>query len=266
MPMEPEIEYKNLTNYFKWLVTITLGALTLIGGVAGVLLFHDVSQVKSQANSAIDQTKEDARREISSIRNDAGKIALDEARRRVDIAFETANVRDMVDQAARRHVTEEMDKRVARDITLKMSVLQQDITRFGELANLAMEARMGFRKGLEGLALRARSGQNEDDRGRARKLESTIAADYEAFHTNEVEKFSPGDILGAATLATARSGNAIDEKRPVPGLVNMIRKDQDLNNVCLAFIALRKVTGRQFAMFDFAGVEQWCTGHTQVCK
>jgi len=265
--MQPdEIEYKNLTNYFKFLVTITLGALTLIGGVAGVLLFHDVSQVKSQANSAINQTKEDARREISSIRNDAAKIALDEARRRVDNAFETANVRNMVDQAARRHVTEEMDKRVAQDISLKMSVLEQDITRFGELADLAMKARLGFRKGLEGLALRAKSGQTEDDRGRARDLESAIAADYEAAHTKGIERFSPGDFLGAATMATAGSANTIDVKQPVPGLVNVIRKEQDLNTVCLAFMALRKVTGRQFAMFDFASVEQWCTGHPQACK
>src|SRR5690348_5098656 len=68
-------EYEHLISYFKYLVTITLAALALIIGVGSFFFYKNMSDVKSDARSAIDSTRESASHEIANIQSNAGDIA-----------------------------------------------------------------------------------------------------------------------------------------------------------------------------------------------
>jgi hypothetical protein len=85
-------EYDRLFSYFKYLVTITLGSITIILAAAGVLFYSNIKDVR-----------EDARQE-------ATRVATAEAKARVAQAFDEKNINAMILQAAQDKVGTVTDK------------------------------------------------------------------------------------------------------------------------------------------------------------
>jgi hypothetical protein len=264
-PKSPvEKEYEHMISFHKWIVQTILIALgILIAGGLGIF-YRDMSQVRSQGAAAISETKDAASREISKVRDDAAKIAIDEARKRVEDAFRNENIQAMIETAAKRQVGPAIDRRVRQEVDLVMTGLQGQISSLGEIADLAMRMRIGLRSGLEGLILRAKTATNESERRMAQDFLARISSDYETFHRPKPRGPGPSTAREALSGASDPPFDP-DNPKPVPAIVRIIREESNLNAVALAFLALGETTGHQFRMFDIEGVQEWCKEHAPVC-
>jgi hypothetical protein len=294
---EAELHYKSLTDYFKYLVTVTLAAIGILVTVGLYVTYKDVSamraevrqnvldakaeirqnmsDVKSDTKAAVDSTREDARisienatntanSQISQIRERAGVIALGEAQRRVDEAFRSTNVQTLVEDAARRQVGPVIERNVAEQVDRVMSSLQEDISLSSRIADAGNQMRSGMQSGLNELISLQKTAPSERSRKNAKMILDNIADSYEYYRQRDLHAHPSGP------------GNAIDfldegqaiKKGPsvAAGLIKLIRTSEDLSQVALAFIALREATGHRFRMFDIDAVDKWCVDHAAECK
>lgn len=300
---DSEDHYKNLVDYFKsivWASTTVLGIVTVIlGGIGAFSLWlnyksiadvktemkQSIADVRADAKSAVDNAKDGAQQaitnaqsgaqsaissasdqaafEISKVRQQSAGIALGEAQKRVDDAFRTTNVTEMVESAARRQVGPVIERQVRGEVDRVMAALQEDISSLGEISDAGSYMRGGGRPGLEKL-LALQKSSNDRVRERAKVILEAIANDYERVFTRQVSdgdgKNALKDMYGEKAIAQKGSPTIIGE------LVKTIRTEQDLGSVALAFLALRVATGYPFKMFDIEAVEQWCAGHQAQCK
>lgn len=193
--------------------------------------------------------KERTERELSSLIKQTVDVQValgvraEEPRITRTVSDQTRQAVDRLSPVINSHVAAEVDRAVTQEVNQRMAAFDRSLTALGELADMGMRMRIGLRSGLEDLTSRTRSADSELERKRAKGLLTRITADYEAFPIAEY----PGG-------------------RPIPLLVQVIRSDKNLNAVAAAFIALRKVTGQQFTMFDFGGVERWCKEKAPACN
>lgn len=259
-----EKEYEHMISFHKWIVhTILIALGIVIAGGLGIF-YRDMSQVRSQAAAAMSETKDAASREISNVRDDAAKIAIGEARKRVDDAFRSENIQAMIDTAAKRQVGPAIDRRVRQEVDLVMAGLEQQISTLGEIADLGTRMRVGLRSGLEGLTLKANAATNETERRMAQDLLAKISSDYETLHR--------GSLRGPPPITARQALSGVPDlhfdpnnPKPVPAIVRIIREEANLNVVALAFLALGETTGHQFRMFELDSVEQWCKEQAPAC-
>jgi hypothetical protein len=183
-----EKEYEHMISFHKWIVKAVPLSLGIIVVAAQVVFYRDMSQVRQQVGTEITEARDAARREITKVREDAGKIAIDEAQKRVEEAFRSQNIQEMIETAAKRQLGPAIDRRVRQEIDLFTTGLQAQISSLGEIADLATRMRIGLRSGLEGLSLKARTAANESDRAMAQAFLSRVSADYETFHREGLRK------------------------------------------------------------------------------
>jgi hypothetical protein len=252
-----------MISFHKWIVAMVLVALALIAGVGQWVFYRDMSQVRSQANAEIKEAVEAANRQIDHVREEAAKVAIDEARKRVDDAFRTQNIQEMIEAAAKRQLGPAIDRRVRQELDVFATGVQDQISSLGEITDLAAKMRIGIRSGLNDLSLKAKSAANENDRRMAQALLSTVSADYDSVWRRNLRRdgLTAENALFGATRFRFNPSNP----HPVPAIVTMIREEPDLNVVALSFLALTDSTGHQFRMFDIDGVEQWCKEHSPIC-
>jgi hypothetical protein len=176
-------QYDHLNSYHQWIVKTTLGALTIIitvGGVIGGFLgYRSLSDVTRQAKSSVAEISRSVQQQISKIRDDSEKVARDEAQKRVDSAFRAENVQALVESAANREVGSAIQRQVTSEVERAMEPLQEEINTLGNIANLAMEMRIQLRPGMDGLIAESRNGRNERMRKVANDLLNSISGDYD---------------------------------------------------------------------------------------
>jgi hypothetical protein len=69
-----------------------------------------------------------------------------------------------------------------------------------------------------------------------------------------------GAMLAGATTNLAKPPNSTAE------FVKIIRTSDELDSVCLAFLAFRDYTNEQVRMFDMDAVEKWCKNNAPQCQ
>jgi hypothetical protein len=211
---DAELHYKSLTDYFKFLVTLTLagiGILTTVGLYIGYKdmaamraevrqnlsdvkgeVRQNMSDVKSDTRAAVDNIKDDAKAsienaktatdaQISQIRDRSAVIAVSEAQRRVDEAFRNRNIEGMVENAASRQVAPVIERQLKTEVDRAMVSLQRDITFLGQISDAGAYMRVGGRKGLDKLVELQQNAPNESMRLAARSMLETIGKNYEEF-------------------------------------------------------------------------------------
>jgi len=255
--------YESLISFFKWLVAIALGALAVIASI-GLYFFHkDISEFRSEAQVAVDRSRDLAGAQISKIRDEAASIALKEARDRVDEAFKATNIHTMVESAARRQVGPAINRQVRESVDQAMRSLQTEIGSLGQLADLGMRARMGYRSALDGLIAMANSASDDEVRRRAAQLLESIATDYE--NVTLAISGRGGSLAVASGFEPYEPQRWKGDKTAVSHWVKEMRKAEDVYALTSAFLALRDLTGYHFKMFDVGAVEKWCGEHKPVC-
>lgn len=230
---EAKADYESLIAYFKLLVWISAGAIVVIAGVGMFFTYSNVSDLRSQARESIDEV------------------------------FKTESVQAMVESAARRQVGTVIDQQVSESVDQAMEVLKADITTIGQLADLALRARIGYRSAIDGLIAMAENAPNDEARSRAEELLERIGTDYEQVMIIRIgSQDSPG---------IARPGEFYNPEKwegdesAIAHWVNNMRTTADVYGLTSAFLALRDLTDYQFTMFDVGAVEKWCVEHQPVC-
>lgn len=251
---QAKIEYDRLTSFFKYLVTVVAAAITLLLSAGVYLLGRSIGDIKSEANSAIAAAAQKTASELVKVREEARDIALGEARRHVQAAFEEANVTLMVEQAAQRRVGSVIDRQIKQEVAKTVLQLQNEIAEIGEVANLAMQARVGKRRGLDNLAKVARNAKTERGRQAAGLMHDSIIADYRESY----------DLLGDSPLEAPKPNP--ETLRRIAYLVQQIRTDQNLDNISMYFDELMRTTGVRFKILDFEALENWCKTQKHACK
>jgi len=122
--------------------------------------------------------------------------------------------------------------------------------------------RVGFRDEFDELSKRYKEADDEGLRHSERIILDSITADYEQRWKANVERRK------ITALQTIPFQLAPGEKVPTStaDLVKMVRDDKNLDNICLAFLALRDSTGVHFPMFDTDAVEKWCRENGSKCQ
>ena len=262
MATPSEQEYERLTSYFEWLVKLTSLALGLIIAVALGMFWKSISEVRTDARNSVDGVRASAQAEIGKAKEEVIGSVREEAKRRVDEEFNTNEITQMVEAAARRKVGRTIDRQIQDEVAHTISRLQDQMIQTVEVGNLGMRMRVGFRDAFDELRKRYTETDDEGLRRSERIILDSITADYEERWTANIRR------RHITALQAIPFQMAPGEKAPnsTVDLVKMIRDDKGLDDVCLAFLALSEGTGVRFAMFDTDAVEKWCKENKTKCE
>lgn len=255
---ESEKHYNSLISYFKHLVWITGGILSIIFIVVGIIFYQDrsdmrdeLNDVKQFAKQAIESTKDAADNQINGIRT----IAIDEARIRVERAFQEHNIKSLVDSAARDIVFKSIQNQLRNEVNKSLVKIENDLNELSKISDAAMRMRVGLRSGLIDLNNLKSTLKNDYLRKRAKTICENICSDYDRINEKGYKEVYP-DTLKPAEIKEVPYGFDVI-KADIPNLIKIIRTEDDLNFVAAAFIILRRKTGIQFRMFDIQQVNKW---------
>jgi hypothetical protein len=243
------IEYDRLISFFKLLVWLTAGFITICLSTAGVLFYSNMKDVREEAKV------------------EASRVATTEARDAVVRAFDEKNINALILKAATDKVGTVTDRIIQQQVTENLRPIQQRFTQIAKISECEMRMRLGFRAGLDELTgILENTADPEIQQFGTRSL-AIVSQDYDS-RVSEGVKFAAGGssmlLLDNFLLAEHRPQESLPTN--VQGVVKLIRQDDDLNAVAGAFIAFRDLTGDKVKMFDIPAVESWCSQNQPKCK
>jgi hypothetical protein len=267
VPTPSQQEYEYLISHFDRLVKTTSIVLGLIIAVGLGMFYRSLAEVKADAKASVDATRISAQSDIAKAKDEVLASVREEARKRVDEEFNSRDITDLVEAAAKRKVGHTIDRQIQEEVGQAVSRLQDQMVETIEIANLGMEIRIigtGSRAAFDELTTRYKRSDDPGIRRTEKIILDSVTADF--------EKVWKADLT--RDQRTAQQQLSMDIRRPpnqaVPAstasFVNLIRTETDLNGVCLAFLALRDSTGVHFPMFDFDAVEKWCKENGPKCQ
>jgi len=245
--------YGELLQYFKHLVWLTGGALTIIVLVGGFIFRSNLQDT------------------LRDIKQNATDVATNEAKNRVNDAFEEKNIKAQIAEAAKDKIGKITDKMIEQQLNSKLQPIQQRILLIGRISECEARIHRGNRPSLEELARIMNETNDSDVRQFARSTLNIVSDGYETFHQNAVKLLSqqgakPLDIL-QRELNHPFGPQAGVNPSNLAGVVRVIREDQELDDVAIAIITFREMTGeKNIKMFDFKAVNAWCASHEPQCK
>ncbi len=249
MAKGPQAEYTNLVGYFKHLVWLTGGSVTVMVAIAGFLFYSSLKDAREDA-------KQTAIRVVSS-----------ESKAAVEKAFEDKNINAQIQKVAQDKISAITDKMIEQQITSKLQPLQKRILMIGQITESQARMRLGFRSGLDDLNALVSSTTDPETLQFARSTLTITAEDFEETWVETPQKAggqSWFDLLKAYTNRPKTPGWKSPQN--LGEVVGLINKSKDLNVVALAFLAFRELTGEKVKMFDLRAVNNWCSNHEPKCK
>jgi hypothetical protein len=266
-PSQAEIEYRSLTTYFeklvgylKMLVTVTYGAIVLVLAIAGVFLWKNTSEVKSEAAGAIEATKQSANQQIGSIGKEASAVAQSEAKKAIEATLEKQNIQRLIERTAQEKVGSAVEQQIQRDLGPKIDAFRNLITEVGEISNHGAQLRLGFRPGLEYL-LKKMDSPDPTVKAYAKSTLVQIASDYEAV----VSTRFPIGMPGGPTSPLAALIPPPNTPKSAKELMMTIRTMPETHTVAAAFMEMKKLVAWDVQTFDIPAAEKWCASHKPRC-
>lgn len=101
---DSENHYKELVEFFKHLVWLVGGAVGLVVAVATWFLYHSIDDVKTDARTAIDKTRQSVSLDIEKIRVEASQTAREEAKKNIELAIRRDDIQALIEAAAKKEV------------------------------------------------------------------------------------------------------------------------------------------------------------------
>jgi len=246
------------------LTTIILTVLvTLIVGTGSIFFYKSVGDMKDDERKAVESVKASAQNDITKAKDDVLDAVRTEARQRVDQEFSSRDITDMVEAAAKRKVGRTIDRQIQEEVAQTVVRLQDQITETAEIADLGIRMRLlGFRDAFDELTKRYKESDDPGVRRTDKIVLDSVTADFEKVWLGNLrrEKVNAQQML--SRLLT--TDHPVSPNTPAD-FVKLIRTDQNLDQVCIAFLALRDSTGVHFPMFDFDVVEKWCKDNPKQC-
>jgi hypothetical protein len=241
-------EYDHLLSYFKHLVWLTGGALSVVVAAAGILFYSNLRDVR-----------EDAKQEATRV---AARAANDSVRD----AFNEKNVNDMILSAANEKVGRVTDKMIEQQLTSKLEPIQQRILLIGEVSEDETRMRLGFRSGLDDLK---KILSNTGDPVVIRFGKSTLATTSAHFEERLQEGLKAAGRKPIEQLQSEIAAHGRTQPSVVSNLhdvVEIIRHDSDLDIVGMAFLGFRDLSATHVALFDVETVNSWCSQNQPKCE
>jgi hypothetical protein len=241
-------EFKNLLSYFKYLVTLTMGAIGVMIAVAGFLFYSNLKDVREEA------------------KQQATRVATAEAKSAVAQAFEEKHINELILIAAQNKVGAVSDKLIEQQLTSKLAPIQKRIALIGQISESGARMRLGIRAGLDELNSVLKDSNDADVQKFTKSTLETIGQDYE---DRVQEGIKTSGVKGMMLLQTfmQRLGR---QQSSLPSNLHMvvetINHDSDLNVVATAFVAFRELTGETVKMFDFGFIKLWCSQNQSKCQ
>jgi hypothetical protein len=198
-------------------------------------------------------------------KEEATRVATSESKLAVAQAFDEKNINAMILSAAQQKIETMTDKAIEQQLTTKLRPIQQRILLIGQVSESETRMRLGFRTGYNDLKAFTKVSDPEV----ARFAKSTLETTGASFDT----RFQEGVKLKGGKALPTLVGLMSNVGRPQQSLpsnlsmvVQLIREDSDLNLVAAAFLAFRELTGSEIKMFNFDGVNTWCSENQPKCQ
>jgi hypothetical protein len=176
---EAELHYRELMAFFKNLVWLTGGALAVLLTVAGWLGVKSLRQVSEEAKASVEATKESATNEIDKIREQSGRLAIDEARLRIESAFKDTNISAMIQIAAERQVNEAVQRDIQQSVDQAAMRIQDEIDTLGRISDAGAKIRINMASGIQDMRALMKSTTNTAALEMATNIMRSIGSDYE---------------------------------------------------------------------------------------
>lgn len=259
---ENEIHYNSLISFFKHLVWVTLGALSIVSVTAGVLLYqdrqemrNDLNDVKDLAEQAIINTTDSANNQIYEIRSSAERIALNEARLQVKEVFQKYSIKAIADSAAKEIVLKSIRNELKKEVGLALDSIKHDLTNLGNISDAALRMRIGLKSGLIDLQKAINTYEDDYLRNMANNLYADICEDYDRINTQFLKRDYPDslEIIESNNI----DFNFQTMNTEISNLIEIINNNEWLNQISVAFVTLRVKTGIHFEMFNIDQVNDW---------
>ncbi len=245
-----EIEYRNLTSYFKYLLAITYVAVLLVAAAALYLVGRSVSDAKSDAAAAVSK-------EIKQVGDQAAQTAHDQAQKSVEGAFEKGNIQQTIEEVAKVKVGAAVDREIDKNLGSRIQVLESEIGEMGEVSNEGARLRLEFRPALEALLAKEHS-PNRAVGDYAKSTLLLVGSDYELRI-----KQALGPNVAIPMAFQMRGINP--PPKTLKDVMEIIRRSSDVYGVALGFVELNEMSAAQISVFDIPAAEKWCDEHKPRC-
>jgi hypothetical protein len=265
VPTPSEEEYKHLISHFERLIRLTTIIVALIVGAGSFFFYKSVGDMKDDERKVVESVKASAQNDVTKAKGEVLDAVRAEASKRVNEEFETNHITEMVEAAAKRKVGRAIDRQIQEEVAQTVTRLQDQIVETSEIANLGMQVRViGSRGAFNELTSRYKKSDDPGIRRTEKIVLDSLTADFENVWIHNLGR----DQRNAQQQLSM--GLPTGPIQPIPtttaNFVRIIRTEQDLNGVCLGFLALRDSTGVHFPMFDMDAVEKWCKENSSKCQ
>lgn len=236
---QAEIEYRDLSNYFRFLITLTASVLGLLTAAWGFFFFTNMRDV----------------------RRDAEDSARQEARKAVAAALETPKIQEIIDDEVRKQTKAKVDVEIAATLGEKLRAFQDEQKQISDVVILASVSRSlsGYGGGSSPEQFHQLINQMYDNPYQSAR---NIARDSLHQMATQFEKEITGPNHGYYQLNSLGYMSNQPNGQATLDLLN--KPDIYAPDLFKAFVDLKRLTGWNVETFDIRGAKEWCKKHD--CK
>lgn len=218
-------------------------AITVVAAFVTVATFTSIKELK-------DQYKAD----YEEISKNANEAALNKAKELVIEKFETQEMQDYISKVASDSLKKISKLYFDRSTSILNDEILKLITTSVEISLSIDDIRFNDRKGISNLEKEINFPKNKQSGILAKVALDKKGRDYENYL---LEKGINDDSKAYITLPFGHTNSQRGIDYFVSNLVDTIKLSQNLYNVSEAFSAVRKLTNKEFKMFDTKSIQDW---------
>jgi hypothetical protein len=269
-----KLHYDKHIEYFKWMMGIAGTVRAVIVGVALSVTYatlkeykeevrkdmdaikSDVKEMKNESIATMKETNQYFERQIPLIKAEAEAIALLEVRKSIAAEFEAKNIRELIEATAEQKFSGKLDKLVEAKIKATFDKIDEQTNITSELTYATHQVYFGDKKAWELLDSFRINHSTEAVRKMAENFQKIKRKDYEyAYRFYESETVPIEDVLWEKIHRDTFSKLSFESI--IDTLTHTISKSDNLSEIASATVALIRITGIRFTLFDFDAIAKW---------
>jgi hypothetical protein len=137
--MKEEAKYDKMFGYFKYLVTLTIGAITILGTIAGILFVKDHSdmqdrleKLEKETKQSVGQVQQAATFKIDSLKSNVNRTINTAVNTELDNIFKTQKINNLIEDKVISKVKGDLKEITAIEIKEFNQRIQSDIRVYDE--------------------------------------------------------------------------------------------------------------------------------------
>ena len=251
--MDTKEDYQKHISILKFTFFTLASALSLLTAYALYLTWSDrnaildeANEIKNESIAILKRNEMDFNAELARLERLAEQYVDESARISVGKAFSDRKINKMIEDKINEEYGYYINKKINKSIATSLNNFQEELILLNDVAYASVTARFGQRRGLDKLLNYSKTSSSNTVRQTASEIVDKISAEQEKFF----EDVSVEDRTRASTKY----------------LISQINNSDDLGEITILTINLRKKTGHHFKLFDFEEIEKWCKANPDSCK